>query len=114
MSDLPSNHASANGANGEGADGAAFSVATLLAVDPRGLSGAIWRGPADSARDEWLEALRKMLPADAPWRRVPLGIADSRLLGGIDLAGSLSAGRPVAQRGIGLARHPGIYGRNAP
>ena len=108
MSDLPSNHASANGANGEGSDGAAFSVATLLAVDPRGLSGAIWRGPADSARDEWLEALRKMLPADAPWRRVPLGIADSRLLGGIDLAGSLSAGRPVAQRGV-LAESDGGF-----
>jgi magnesium chelatase subunit D len=108
MSDLPSNHASANGANGAGADGVAFSVATLLAVDPTGLSGAIWRGPADSARDEWLEALKKMLPADAPWRRVPLGIADSRLLGGIDLAGSLSAGRPVAQRGV-LAESDGGF-----
>ncbi len=84
----------------EAADDTAARIAALLAVDPKGLAGAVWRGPADVARDEWLEALRKMLPAQVPWRRVPLGIADGRLLGGIDLAGSLSAGRPIAQRGV--------------
>jgi magnesium chelatase subunit D len=78
----------------------AFQVAALLAVDPTGLGGAVLRGPADPLRDEWLEALRKMLPQAAPWRRVPIGIADNRLLGGLDLAASLSSGRPIAQRGL--------------
>lgn len=100
MSVLPVHHVSLGAALDEGADAAAFSAAALLAVDPEGLAGAVWRGPADAARDEWLAAFRKMLPADAPWRRVPLGIADSRLLGGIDLAGSLGTGRPIAQRGV--------------
>jgi magnesium chelatase subunit D len=33
-------------------------------------------------------------------RRAPVGIPDSRLLGGLDLAATLRAGRPVAERGI--------------
>ena len=78
----------------------AFQVAALLAVDPDGLGGAVLRGPADPLRDEWLEALRKMMPQGALWRRVPMGIADNRLLGGLDLTASLSSGRPIAQRGL--------------
>jgi magnesium chelatase subunit D len=77
-----------------------FQVAALLAVDPNGLGGAVLRGPADPFRDEWLESLRKIMPQGAPWRRVPIGIADNRLLGGLDLAASLSSGRPIAQRGL--------------
>jgi magnesium chelatase subunit D len=75
-------------------------VAALLAVDPVGLGGAVLRTPPGLARDEWLAALRALMPADAPWRRVPLGIADDRLLGGLDLAATLAAGRPVAQCGV--------------
>jgi magnesium chelatase subunit D len=82
------------------ANAMAFKVAALLAIDPKGLGGVILRGPADPLRDEWLEKLRKMMPKGAPWRRVPLGIADSRLLGGLDLAASLSSGRPIAQQGL--------------
>jgi magnesium chelatase subunit D len=33
-------------------------------------------------------------------RRIPLHIADGRLLGGLDLAATLHAGRPVAERGL--------------
>ncbi|MCI1193689.1 hypothetical protein MOJ79_17800, partial [Calidifontimicrobium sp. SYSU G02091] len=78
----------------------ALAAAALLAVDPAGLGGAVLRAPAGAARDDWLAALRALLPADAPVRRVPLGIADDRLLGGLDLAATLAAGRPVAQRGV--------------
>lgn len=84
----------------EAADALAFPVAALLAVDPVGLGGAVLRGPADALRDEWLETLRKMMPQGAAWRRIPLGIADNRLLGGLDLAASLSSGRPIAQQGL--------------
>lgn len=78
----------------------ALVAAALLAVDPARLGGAVLRTSPGLARDEWLGALRALLPADAPWRRVPLGIADDRLLGGLDLAATLAAGRPVAQRGV--------------
>ena len=51
-------------------------------------------------RDIWLELLRELLPAEVPFRRVPLHISDGRLLGGLDLAATLHAGRPVAERGL--------------
>ncbi len=35
-----------------------------------------------------------------PLRRVPLGVADDRLLGGLDLAATLRGGSPVAQQGL--------------
>ena len=100
MSGLAATSADANRIQAPDAESVAFQIAALLAVDPAGLAGVVLRGPADLRRDEWLEALRKMLPAGVPWRRVPLGIADSRLLGGLDLTSSLSAGRPVAQQGL--------------
>jgi magnesium chelatase subunit D len=75
-------------------------AAALFAVDPAGLGGVAVRAGAGPARDAWLAMLREILPAGAPWRRVPPGIADERLLGGLDLAATLRAGRPVAARGL--------------
>ena len=78
----------------------ALTAAALLAVDPVGLGGALLRARAGPQRALWLAALRHGLPAAVPLRRVPLHIADERLLGGLDLAATLQAGRPVAQRGV--------------
>jgi len=39
---------------------------------------------------------------------VPPGIADDRLLGGLDLAATLAAGRPVVQRGVLADAHGGV------
>jgi magnesium chelatase subunit D len=87
-----------------GEDGTAAAdiaqAALLLAVDPAGLGGAMLRGAPGTARESWLAALRAALPPAAPWRRLPLGVPDSRLLGGLDLAATLAAGRPVAERGV--------------
>jgi len=100
MSGLAAPSADAKRIKTPDAECVALQIAALLAVDPAGLAGVVLRGPADPRRDEWLEAFRKMLPAGVPWRRVPLGIADTRLLGGLDLTSSLSAGRPIAQQGL--------------
>lgn len=78
----------------------AVMAAALLAIDPAGLGGAVLRGLGGPGRDRWLAALKASLPAAAPLRRVPLHVTDSRLLGGLDLAATLRAGRPVAERGI--------------
>jgi magnesium chelatase subunit D len=75
-------------------------AAALLAVDPAGLGGAVLHGTVGPRRDAWLAMLGALMPADAPWRRVPLHINDDRLLGGLDLAATLSAGAPIAQRGL--------------
>ena len=70
----------------------------LLAIDPAG-TGAALRAGAGPVRDQWLTSLQ-LLTAGRPWRRLPLHIRDERLLGGLDLAATLQAGRPVAQRGV--------------
>jgi magnesium chelatase subunit D len=78
----------------------ALSAAALLAVDPVGLGGIALRARAGPVRERWLAHLRELLPAAMPLRRVPLHIGDERLLGGLDLAATLRAGRPVAQSGL--------------
>jgi magnesium chelatase subunit D len=80
-------------------DDASLAVA-LFAVDPVGTGGISVRALPGPVRDIWLELLRDLLPPDEPYRRIPLHIADGRLLGGLDLAATLHAGRPVAERGL--------------
>jgi magnesium chelatase subunit D len=74
-------------------------AAEVFALDPSG-AGVIVRARPGPARDAWLSRLRAALPRDAPMRRVPASIADDRLLGGLDIAATLAAGRPVAETGI--------------
>ncbi len=73
-------------------------AAALFAVDPAG-TGVALRALTGPVRVRWLALLRALLPP-GPLRTVPLNIPDARLLGGLDLAATLQAGRPVAERGI--------------
>jgi magnesium chelatase subunit D len=75
-------------------------AARLLAQDPRGLGGIVLRARAGPARDAWLAELAGAFPAGTPIRRMPVGIGDDRLLGGLDLAATLSAGKPILARGL--------------
>ena len=84
----------------------AATVAALLAVDPSGLGGVALRSPAGELRDQWLSLLKQLLPASAPFRRIPLNINDTALLGGLDLGATLHSGRPFAQQGV-LAQSDG-------
>lgn len=80
--------------------GDALLAARMLALDPAGLGGVWLRGPAGELREAWLACLREAWPGDAAWRRVPLQVDDPRLMGGLDLAASLAAGRPVTEKGL--------------
>lgn len=75
-------------------------AAAALAVDPAGLGGVVLRSSASPLRDHWLDLLRGALPKGTPWRRMPLHVTDGRLFGGLDLAATLRAGRPLAERGL--------------
>ncbi len=76
----------------------ALCAITLMAVDPAcGLSLRARPGPL---RDRLLALLRDFLPSPAPIRPLPLHAGDDRLMGGLDLAATLRAGRPVAARGL--------------
>ena len=74
-------------------------AAALFAVDPHGL-GVCLRARAGPTRERWLGALRSLLPLDMPFRRVPLGISDDRLIGGLDMAATLAGQRPVIGPGV--------------
>jgi len=77
----------------------AAAAVAACAVDPHGVGGVRLHGPVGRAREEWLAALRRLLP-DAPIRRLPAGTTVDRLLGGLDLPATLSAGRPVLEPGL--------------
>jgi magnesium chelatase subunit D len=76
----------------------AVLAALIFTVDPVG-TGVALHAAAGPVRDRWLALLRRQL-GDQTIRRLPLHIRDDRLLGGLDLAATLQAGRPVAQRGL--------------
>jgi magnesium chelatase subunit D len=88
--------------------GDAALVAALFAVDPAGTGGVCIRSLVHPARDQWLQLLRDLLPADTAFRRVPFNIADGRLLGGLDLAATIQTQRLVAERGVLSAADGGV------
>ena len=75
-------------------------AAVLLAIDPFGLGGAVLRSQPTLERDAWLRQLRNLVPGEAPWRKIPVGVTRERLLGGLDVAATLDAGQPIVSRGI--------------
>jgi magnesium chelatase subunit D len=73
-------------------------AATLFALDPLG-SGLLVRANAGPARDALLEQLAAEL-APRKLTRMPAEIADDRLIGGLDVAATLRAGKPIAETGV--------------
>ena len=83
-------------------------AALLTAVDPHGLGGVILRGRPGPARDLWVNEFRRLLPDDAPWKKVPVNATDDRLLGGLDFAATVSSGKPVFATGLLEAADGGV------
>jgi magnesium chelatase subunit D len=78
----------------------AIAAAAIFAIDPTGCGGVSLRALHGPVRDRWFELLTSLLPDVTRMHRIPLHVADGRLLGGLDLAATLRAGRPIAERGI--------------
>jgi magnesium chelatase subunit D len=78
----------------------AMLIALLFARDPVGFGGIVVRAGAGPVRDIWLNHLRVCLASGVTMRKMPIGIADERLLGGLDLTATLASGRPVARQGL--------------
>jgi magnesium chelatase subunit D len=78
----------------------AVAAAHVLAVDPAAIGGVLLHAGAGPVRDTWLKLVQTLLPSGTPWRRMPVSIADDRLLGGLDLAATLRSGQPQFTRGL--------------
>jgi magnesium chelatase subunit D len=83
-------------------------AAALFAVDPPSLCGLSIRALPGPVRDLWLELFRDLMQPETPWRRIPVHIAEGRLLGGLDLSSTLRTGRPIAERGLLAEAHDGV------
>lgn len=66
------------------------------------------RSAPGPVRDRWCAHLAQIAPRTSRFHRIPLHVTDTRLLGGLDLAATLKAGRPIAERGILAAADGGI------
>lgn len=81
----------------------ALQVAQLLAINPHGLGGVIIRARSGPVRDRWvayLNSVAQLAGMRLPLRRMPLGISDENLIGGIDLDQTLRTGKAVLRQGL--------------
>jgi magnesium chelatase subunit D len=83
-------------------------AAALFAMAPASFGGLRLRCPHGPDREAFLARLRALLQPEAPWRKLPLSIDETRLTGGLDLGATLRAGRPVVERGLLAEAHGGI------
>ncbi|MDQ0315492.1 magnesium chelatase subunit D [Amorphus orientalis] len=86
----------------------ALLAAAITAIDGARFGGVVLRAPHGPVRQSWLDILTTLMPAGVPVRKMPSHIGDDRLIGGLDLAASLSAGRRVADHGLLAASHGGL------
>jgi magnesium chelatase subunit D len=81
----------------------ALQVAQLLVINPHGLGGVILRARSGPVRDRWvtyLNAVAQLGGMRLPLRKMPLGISDENLIGGIDLDQTLRTGKAVLRQGL--------------
>ncbi len=81
----------------------ALQVAQLLVINPHGLGGVILRARSGPVRDRWLAYLNSVAQLGGmrlPLRKMPLGISDENLIGGIDLDQTLRTGKTVLRQGL--------------
>ncbi|MDR2827419.1 MAG: VWA domain-containing protein [Candidatus Adiutrix intracellularis] len=75
----------------------------ILAVDPS-LGGLLLVGEKGTAKSTAARALAELLPPvksrAAPFRTLPLGVTEDRLLGGLDWENTLKTGRPILKPGL--------------
>jgi magnesium chelatase subunit D len=89
--------------NEPGADDSPWRRATLsaegFALDPLGAGIIVGSGPGP-ARDALLAHLSAALAPGVPLKRIPAAISDDRLIGGLDIAATVKAGRAISEMGV--------------
>jgi magnesium chelatase subunit D len=85
---------------GDGVSSDAAIAVCILAVAGTAVGGISLRCSAGPQREQFVASVRGLMPDGLPVRRLPLNIGDDRLLGGLDLAATLQARRPMFERGL--------------
>jgi magnesium chelatase subunit D len=86
----------------------AVLASALALVDPAGLGGVWLRARHGPVRDALLEVVEAMSPRTSAHRRIAASPEPDRLLGGLDLAATLSIGRSVIATGILPSANGGV------
>jgi magnesium chelatase subunit D len=76
----------------------ALLAAACMAVAPNAVRGIQVRASAGPLRDYWFSYYCAL--ARRPFQKIPCSVDSERLVGGVDIAASLTAGKPVKQLGI--------------
>lgn len=79
----------------------------VFAVAGAHIGGIVLRDSSVGAQ-QWIAALRRLLPASMRVRRLPSSATDDRIFGGLDLAATIATGAPVAERGVVADAHGGV------
>lgn len=86
----------------------ALQALLVYAVDPIGCGGLQLSGLPGPGRDAVLRAVKRAHAPGTPIVKVPCHIGDDRLLGGLDLAATLAAGKPVVAKGVLASADNGV------
>jgi magnesium chelatase subunit D len=76
----------------------ALVAAACMAVAPQAIKGIQIRASSGPLRDYWLSYYAQLVRS--PLHKIPCTIEDERLIGGIDIAASLTLGKPTKQPGL--------------
>ena len=79
----------------------------LAAVEPR-LGGVLLRGDKGSAKTTLARGLADLLPPGAPFVELPLGAAEDRVIGALDVAALLDSRAHAFRPGLLAAAHGGV------
>jgi len=78
-------------------------VAQLITLAPHAFGGVIVHARSGPVRDRWLHALEsiaKQAGLLTPLRKIPSGITDENLLGGLDIEATILSGKPIFRPGL--------------
>jgi magnesium chelatase subunit D len=80
----------------------ALLAATCVAIAPSEMAGVRLCAFAGPVRDRWINFYSNLAQnlQSVAVRKIPCSIESERLLGGIDIAATLAAGRPIKQSGV--------------
>ncbi len=83
-----------------------FALAMERAVH-KGSIGICIKAQAGPVRDCWLEKLQSRMPHKQV-RRLPVGISEEQLIGGLDISDTLVSGHTVVRKGLLASAHNGL------